>query len=449
MKIVIIGAGDAGRQLARRLSGDKHNVVMIDQSQESLTRAEEMLDVMTVCGSGSDPEVLDRAEVDKADLLVAVTDDDEINILACLMANALGVPKKIARVGSAQYLSSSTKFNLNDMGIDLVIHQKQACVDEICRALTLPGAIESFVLFGGRATVGGFEISADSPILGKTPATLPDQELLRRMRIIAIRRQDDLVIPRGDTIFMARDSIYLVGAPDDIRTFSFWMNPDQTPFVKVIIAGGGDIGLSIAKTLEKSNVEVVLLEQEEERAMFCSGELIHSLVLRADALSGSALEETGIVPRTAFVGVTGDDEKNVMNCLMARKKGAAYTITQIARTEYIPAIESLGLVDRVISPFVSITRGILHFLRSRDVRAAALLHNLPGELLDIQVGLGNKYIGEALKDVRFPRESIVAVVMRNNDVLPAVGNLILQASDRLLVFSDPSSVRKIQDMFRK
>lgn len=183
--------------------------------------------------------------------------------------------------------------------------------------------------------------------------------------------------------------------------------------------------------------------------MFCSGELTHSLVLRADALSGSALEETGIVPRTAFVGVTGDDENNVMNCLMARKKGAAYTITQIARTEYIPAIESLGLVDRVISPFVSITRGILHFLRSRDVRAAALLHNLPGELLDIQVGLGNKYIGEALKDVRFPRESIVAVVMRNNDVLPAVGNLILQASDRLLVFSDPSSVRKIQDMFRK
>ena len=190
---------------------------MIDQSQESLTRAEEMLDVMTVCGSGSDPEVLDRAEVDKADLLVAVTDDDEINILACLMANALGVPKKIARVGSAQYLSSSTKFNLNDMGIDLVIHQKQACVDEICRALTLPGAIESFVLFGGRATVGGFEISSASPILGKTPATLPDQDLLRRMRIIAIRRQDDLVIPRGDTIFMARDAIYLVGAPDGRR----------------------------------------------------------------------------------------------------------------------------------------------------------------------------------------------------------------------------------------
>lgn len=449
MKIVIIGAGDAGRQLARRLCGDKHSVVMIDESNEALMQAEESLDVMTVCGSGSDPAVLEQAEVDKAELLVAVTDDDEVNILACLMANSAGVPRKIARVGSTQYLDSSTKFNLKGMGIDLIVHQKQACVDEICRALAMPGAIESFVLFGGRATVAGFDISAESPILGMTPATLPDQNLLRRLRIIAVRREGGLVIPRGDTVFAAGDSIYLVGAPDDIRAFSLWMNPGHTRFVKVIVAGGGDIGLAIAKNLEKLAIEVVLLEQDESRAMFCSGELDHSLVLRADALSGSALDETGIVPHTAFVGVTGDDENNIVNCLMAHKKGAAYTITQISRTEYIPALESLALVDRIISPFLSITRGILHYLRSRNVRAAALLHDLPGELLDIDVSAHNRYVGQAVRDVRFPRESIVAVVMRDDEVLPATGELVIHAEDRLLIFSDPSAVKKIQDMFRK
>ena len=449
MKIVIIGAGSAGRQLAMRLCGERHSVVMIDESMEALAQAEASLDVMTLCGSGSDPTILEQAGTDKADLLVAVTDRDEINIISCLLAHSVGVPRKIARVGNAQYDRTSSKYNLKNMGIDLVINQKHACAKEICSALALPGAIESFDLFGGRAMVAGFEIAAESPILGHTPATLPDQALLSKLRIIAVRREDSLIIPRGDTSFAPKDSLYLVGAPDDIGAFSSWMNPGQTPFVKVIVAGGGDIGLATALALEKTGVEVVLLEQDEARALYCSGDLNHTLVLRADALSGSALEETGIVPRTAFVCVTGDDENNVMNCLMARKKGADFIITQIARTEYVPVMEHLGLVDRIISPYESITRGILHYLRSRNVRAAALLHDLPGELLDIEVAPKNKYIGQTVSEIRFPQGSIVAVVLRGGDVVSATGGLTLHAEDRLLVFADPSSVKKIHSMFRK
>ena len=450
MKIVIIGAGNAGTQLAERLCEERHSVVMIDERMDVLMQAEASLDVLTLCGSGSDPVLLERAGTDKADLLIAVTDRDEINIIACLLAHSVGVPRVVARVGSAQYLRSSSKYNLKNMGINLVINQKQACAEEICSALALPGAIESFDLFEGRVMVAGFNISADSPILGLTPATLPDQALVRKLRIMAVRRKEKLIIPRGDTSFAPQDSIYLVGSPDDIRTFSIWMNPSQTPFMKVIVAGGGDIGLTIAQTLEEhSDAEIVMLEQDEDRALFCSGELKHTLVLRADALSGSALEETGIVPRTAFVGMTGDDENNVMNCLMARKKGADYTITQIARTDYIPVVESLGLVDRIISPFVSTTRGILHYLRSRNVRAATLLHNLPGELLDIIVMPGNKYIGQAVQDIKFPREAVLAVALRGNEILPATGDLSIMADDRLLVFADSSAVKKIQTMFFK
>ncbi len=449
MKIVIVGAGNAGRLLAERLSGDRFSVVMIDERADALALAEDHLDVMTVCGSGSNPDVLEQAETDKADLLVAVTDHEETNILACLLAHSVGVQRTIARVSSLQEQKTSSKYNLGNMGIDLVINQKTACANEICRALALPGAIESFDLFEGRAMVAGFNVIVGSPIIGATPATLPDRELLRRMRIIAVRRDGGLIIPRGETVFAAGDAVYLVGAPGDIRAFSLWMNPKQTPFEKVIIAGGGDIGLMAAKTLEKLGIEVVLMEKDEARAMHCAGELERTLVLRADALSGSALDETGIVPRTAFIGVTGDDENNVMNCLMARKKGADFTITQIARTEYIPAVESLGLVDRIISPFESITHGILHYLRSRNVRAAALLHNLPGELLDIQVSANNKCVGQAVKDIRFPRESIIAIVLRDKEVMPATGELIISAGDRVLVFTDPSVVRKIQEMFRR
>ena len=449
MKIIIVGAGNAGRYLAKRLCGERHSVVMIDERMDVLQQAEASLDVMTLCGSGSDPEILEQAGTDKADLFVAVTDRDEVNIIACLLANSVGVPRKIARVGSDRYDKFSSKYSLMGMGIDLVINQKEACAKEMCSALALPGAVESFELFGGRTNVAGFEVIPDSPILGQTPATLPDQDLLGKLRIIAVRRKDGLIIPHGDTAFALHDVLYLVGSFDDIRAFSLWMNPRQTPFQKVIVAGGGDIGLTVARIQANSGVEVVLMEQDEGRALYCSGELEDNLVLHADALSGSALDEAGIVPRTAFVGVTGDDENNVMNCLMARKKGVNYTITQISRTEYVPVIKSLEVVDRIVSPYESLTRGILHYLRSRSVRAATLLHGLPGELLDIAVVPKNKYIGQALSDIRFPRGSIVAVVLRGGDVMTATGGLIMQAEDRLLVFADPSTVKKIQGMFRK
>jgi|LFRM01.1.fsa_nt_gb trk system potassium uptake protein TrkA len=450
MKIVIIGAGNAGRLLAKRLcSEERFSVVMVDPDEAALALAQESLDVMTVCGSGSDPAVLAQAETEKADIVVAVTNSDETNILACLFAHAGGVPRKIARVGSSQYQRGLARYDLGKMGIDLVINQKTACAEEICRALALPGSIESFDLFEGRASVVGFEVGQDSPIIGLTPATLPDRELLGRIRIIAIRRGDGLIIPRGDTVFACDDAVYLVGAPDDIRAFSVWMNPGLTPFVKVIVGGGGDIGLAVARTMESWGLDVVLMERDKERALYCSGELRRTMVLNADALAASALDDAGVVPRTAFIGVTGDDEDNVMNCLMARKRGVDFTITQIGRTDYIPAVETLGVVDRIISPFESLTHGILHYLRSRNVRAAAIIHNMPGELLDIQVSAQNRYLGIPFKDVRFPRDAIVAVVLRGDDVIPATGEMTLDADDRMLVFSHPSAVRKIQDMFRR
>ena len=449
MKIVIVGAGNAGRYLAKRLCGERHSVVMIDERIDVLQQAEASLDVMTLCGSGSAPEILEQAGTDKADLFVAVTDRDEVNIIACLLANAVGVPRKIARVGSDRYDKLSSKYSLMGMGIDLVINQKEACAKEICSALVLPGAVEAFELFGGRTNVAGFEVAPDSPIIGQAPATLPEQSLLRKLRIIAVRRKDGLIIPHGDTVFAPHDVLYLVGSFEDIRAFSLWMNPRQTPFLKVIVAGGGDIGLTVARILTRAGVKVVVLEQEEDRALYCSGELEDNLVLHADALSGSALDEAGIVPRTAFVGVTGDDENNVMNCLMARKRGVDYTITQISRTEYVPVIKSLEVVDRIVSPYESLTRGILHYLRSRNVRAATLLHSLPGELLDVAVVPKSKHIGQSLSDVRFPRGSIVAVILRGKDVITATGGEVIQADDRLLVFADPSAVKRLQVMFRK
>ena len=448
MRIVIIGAGNAGRQLALRLCEEKHSVVMVDADPQALALAEAALDILPVCGKGTNPSVLETAQVDKSDLLIAVTDNDEVNILACLLANAAGVKGKIARVTNPDFLNGSSHFDLRKMGIDLVINQKQECAREIYNMLQIPGALEAFDLFAGQVMIAGFSVTSSSPLLDRTPAECDRLDLMQSVRVIAIRRDDALVVPHGNTLFLKKDLIYIVGKREDIITFFGWVCPEIMPFEKVIIAGGGDLGLMLAGFIE-NDFDCVLLEQDEERARFCSAQLNKTLILRADALTESALEESGLHGQTAFIAVTGDDEGNIMNCLMAQKKGASFTATQITRTDFVPVVEQLYLVNRVVSPYISTTNAILHWLRSKKVRAASLLHNLPGELLDVIITEDSKLVGKRIRETRMPETAIIAVVMRGGEVVTATGDLAFCPDDRVLIFCHPDAVRKIQTIFMK
>lgn len=448
MRILIIGAGNAGQQLAMRLCEEKHSVVMVDTDATVLAAAEAGLDIMTICGPGSSPRVLDEAQVDKCQLVIAVTNSDEVNILSCLYAHAAGVPRKVARVSSSEYIHNNDTYNLSRMGIDLVINQKQECAREIFNMLQLPGALEAFHLFDGKVMIAGFDISAVSPLLNRTPSECVRLDLIQSVRIIAIRRRDALVVPHGDTVFEKGDLVYLVGGPADVTAFFEWVCPDLKPFEKVIIAGGGDLGLMLARLIE-DKMDCVVLEKSDERAHRCSVELDRALILKADALAESTLDEAGLTDNTAFVALTGDDENNIMNCLMAQKKGAAFTVTQIARTDYVPVIEHLYLVNRVVSPYISMTHAILHYLRSKKIRAASLLHNLPGELLDVVIAKESRLAGKLICNLKLPRESIIAAILRGNDLLTATGDLQLMPADRVLIFTHSNAVRKIQSIFLK
>lgn len=446
MRIVIIGAGNAGRQLASRLCEEKHSVVMIDSDAEALAQAEAGLDILTICGQGSSPAVLEEAKLDKSDLLIAVTDNDEVNLLTCLLAHSAGVKGKIARVTNPKYICGSPHYDLQKMGIDLVINQKQECAREIFNMLQMPGALEAFDLFAGKVMVAGFSVNAVSPLLDRTPAECDRLDLIQSIRVLAIRRDKELVVPHGNTVFKQNDLVYLVGKRPDIAAFFAWVCPDIKPFQKVIIAGGGDLGLMLAKFVE-NEMECVLLEHDEERARYCASELDKTLILRADALTETALEESGLHDRTAFVALTGDDEGNIMNCLMAQKKGASFTVTQITRTDFIPVVEQLYLVNRVVSPYLSTTNAILHWLRSQKVQAASLLHNLPGELLDVVVGAESKTNRKMIREIKLPNTAIIATAIRGEEVLTATGDLMFQTGDRVLIFCHADAVKKIKSIF--
>ncbi len=448
MRIIIVGAGSAGRYLAEKLCEERHDVVVIDINGDALDDLGSQMDVQTIVGPGSSPRILQEAGVDKADLLVAVTDKDEVNILSCAFAHAAGVSNKVARVSNPDFIHSGSRYDLKQLGIDLVISQKEECALEIFTVLRLPGTLEAVDMLDGRVLAVGIRVHVDSPLVVTTLKAFPEQDMLQRLRFIALMRGDDLSIPRGDTQFMIGDEVYLVGTPDDISEFLKWANPDETRYEKVIVAGGGDLGLQLTKMLEQTSMQVVLVEKDEKNAELCSAELNKALVIRGDALDQETLANAGVVHGTAFVAVTGSDEHNIMMSLLAEKAGATFTLAQVSRPEYVPIINTLSLLDRAVSSHMSMINAILHFIRGKNVKAAALLHKLPGELLEVGLNPSNRWNGKAIRDLKPPEGVMIATVVRNGEVCPATGDLTLQAGDRLVLFALPQAVGRVESMFQ-
>lgn len=449
MRVLIIGSGNAGRTLAAKLCAEKHDVVVIDRRAEPLAELQSQLDVLTVQGEGASPSVLAKAEVAKADLVVAVTDRDEVNILACLLAHRTGVKHKVARVSNPDFIHPAEPFSFDTAAIDMIVSQKEECAQELFNILRMPGTLEAVDLLEGRITAVGIKVHMDSPLLRAPLKAFPRPELLQSIRFIALVRGDALIIPRGDTEFMVGDDIYFAGRPADVSAFIEWAWPEHSKFVKVIIAGGGDLGLHLAQMLEPTPMQVVLVEKDEARANYCSGVLNRALVIRGNALDKETLQNAGIVEGCAFVAATGSDENNIIGCLLAADLKARFTLAQVAKPEYVPIIDNLSLLDRAVSPPLSMINAILHFVRGKHVKAAALFHKLPGELLDVVIPPKGKWAGKAVKDVDMPKGVIIASVSRGDEVLIATGDLILAAGDRLILFSTPQAVIKLEPLFRK
>ncbi|MBW7907832.1 MAG: Trk system potassium transporter TrkA [Kiritimatiellae bacterium] len=448
MRILIIGAGSAGRHLAEKLSEERHDIVIIDRDEAALSEVAAQLDIQTIEGEGSSPRILEKAGLMKTDLVVAVTDRDEVNILACAFAFAAGVPYKVARVSNPDFLHANPKFDLKKMGMDLVISQKEECADEIFTILRMPGTLEAVDMFEGRVLAVGVKVHMDSPLVLQTLKAFPRPELLQRIRFIGVMRAEELLIPKGDTQLMIGDDIYFCGEPADVTAFLEWASPEHENFEKVLIAGGGDLGLQLALRMEKTDTPVVLIEQNKERAEACSKELDKTLIINGDALDSKTLENVGVIHGCAFVATTGNDENNIMICLLAEKAGATFTLAQVTKPEYVPIINSLSLLDRAVSSHMSMVNAILHFVRGKNVKAAALLHKLPGELLDVALAPNHRWTDKPIRSLRIPDGIIIATVLRDQIVVPPTGDLVLRPGDRLVLFATPASVTRVEELFR-
>ncbi len=448
MRILIIGGGNTGRNLAMKFCDERHDVVLVDNQAEVLKEVEGQIDILTIHGAGSNPRILEEAGVDKSDMIVAVTDQDEVNILACAIAQQAGVAFKIARVANHDFIRPAY-FDLQKIGVDLVINQKEECANELFNILRMPGAIEVVDMLDGQVYAVGMPVHMDSPLLRAPLKAFPEAEWLNVIRFIAIMRGTELIMPRGDTLFLVGDEIYFVGKLEDIGRFMKWAWPERSSFAKIIIAGGGDTGIHLAKLLEKTDAQIVLVEENEERANYCSGVLGRTLVIKDDALDNETLDNIGIVETTAYAAVTGNDEKNIIGCMVAAKRGAHFTAAQVSKPEYVPIINNQSVLDRAVSPHLSMINSILHFVRGKNVKSAAQLTRLAGELLEVVIPERGKWTGKAIKNLKLPEGITIASALRNGEVLAATGELVFAPGDRVVVYCLPGAFKKIESMFRK
>ncbi len=449
MRVVIIGAGVAGHRLASRLCDEKHDVVVVDHRARPLEEIASELDVQTVLGNGISPGVLEKAGVANAGLVATVTNRDEVNILAAAFAHAAGARYTAARVSNDELTVERHVENLSALGIDLVVNEHDECAREVLSVLNLGGAKEIVRMAGGRIQAVGTDVPPGSPLLAGPLKDFPHPDILSNVRLIAVMRKERLLMPHGDTEFEVKDTIYCVGQPTDVRAFLNVVRPHQIAVHKVVIAGGGDVGWRLARHLERTDKQVVVIEENSERAHECSASLEKSMVLSGSALDPAVLDEIGITHNTAIVASTGNDENNIIACLLAQKLGAALGVAVISKPEYVSIINEAKLLDRAVSPYYVTMNAILRFVRGASILAITLLQGVPGELLEVHVSAGSRWVGKALKTARLPKRAIVAAVVRGGVASIGTGDTVLQEGDQVVVFAPLGAASKLESVFRK
>lgn len=446
MRIVIIGGGQTGAHLAEKFCEDEHDVVVIDADAARLAELDAHLDLMTVQGDGATPAALEEADVERADMVVAVTDRDDTNILACVFAHARGVGRTVARVSSSSY-STSRHIDFRKLGVDLLVNQYDEYARDLYNVLRLPGSIEVADLLDERVMVVGMSIHMDSPLLGNSLKHFSSKDWLQKIRFAAVVRGEELMTPHGDTTFLVGDDVYFAGEPDAIADFMQWAWPEHKRFQRVVIAGGGELGLQLARMLEHTRMQIVLIERDEKRADLCSETLNRTLVIKGDALDQQTLAGIGEAEDMAYVASTGSDEHNIIGCLVAEKFGARFTAAQVGKKEYIGIVNQLRLLDRIVDPRLAMVNSILHFVRGKNVQAAAILARLPGELIEMKLSPKHKWVGKPIKDLKIPDGVIIVSALRGTQVKTATGDLALAAGDRVAVYCLPDAVARMEPLF--
>lgn len=449
MNILIVGAGQVGYFLCERLSLEGHEVTLIDRDPEHLNEAQDRLNVLGILGNGASAETMEQAGVKKADIVMAVTDLDEVNILVCLLAREYGVGKRIARVKSIDYLSRGAVLSKDKLGIDLMINPDDAVADELANLAGHAGTFDVAEFVGGQIQFLGYRITEDSPLCDLTLKELGEIRGIYRFVVVAISRRGQTIIPRGDDTIQVGDSIFIFAHKQELPAIQYMLQikaEKHKGSSKVFILGGGRIGLRVARNLEQRHFNVRLVERDQSRCEKLSAELKKTMVLHAEATDIRALLDEGISDADVVIAATDNDETNILCSLLCKHHGALRTLCLVNRPEFLDLATSLG-VDACVSPRLSAAGAILKFARRSNVISLATIEGSNSEVLEIEIKSTSQVLDTPLKDLNFPRGAIIgAIVHQQNYEIPD-GESCLKVGDRVLVFALPEALAKVERFF--
>ena len=451
MKIIILGAGQVGASVAANLASEANDITVVDDNAVILQDLQDRLDIRTVKGYASHPDVLKQAGADDADMIIAVTRNDEINMIACQVAYTLfHTPTKIARVRSVDYLRYARLFSQDALPVDVLISPEQLVTDYIERLIEYPGALQVLDFAGGKVQLVAVHAYHGGPLVGHELSDLRKHMPGIDARVASIFRGGKPIVPRGDTIIELDDEVFFVAARKHIRAVMGELRKKDKPVKRVIIAGGGNIGMRLASAIE-GQYQVKIIERNEKRAKQLSEALERSIVLLGDAADEELLIEENIESTDVFCALTNDEEANILSAMLAKRLGARKVMSLINRASYVNLVQS-DVIDVAISPQQATIGSLLTHIRRGDVVMVHSLRRGAAEAIEA-VAHGDRasssVVGRAIEDIKLSRGTTIGAIVRGDEVIIAHHDSVIETDDHVILFlSDKSCIQEVERLFQ-
>lgn len=440
MRVIIVGAGEVGYQIAKYLSLELIDVVVIDKDKDKLRRVIEDLDVAAVEGEGGSPLTLMEAEADKADIILAVTDKDETNMIACLLAKVFNIPRKIARIRNPEYFNNERLLSRELLDIDPAINPELELAKTVEKLLELPLATDIEEFENGLIKIIGFKIPETAPLIGKTLKKVGNM-YAKKLLIGIIVREDRAIIPSGEDIIQEGDIIYVPVKKEEVADTLSILGVSAKSAKKVMILGGGRTGYYIASDIEQK-ADVKIIEKEAERCKYLTKNLKKALVLHGDGVEQKLLVEENIKDMDAFVAVSNNDELNIMAALLAKKLGAKKTVAVVNKTDYILIAHNLGL-QAALSPRLLTASTILRYVRRGDILSLTAVAEGKAEIIESRIGKNSPLVEKTLEEAQ-PKASLIGAIIRGEDLIIPSGSDKILEDDKVIIFTLKESIKDVE-----
>ncbi len=452
MKVIICGAGQVGWQIARHLSGEKNDVTVVDNNPELVRRATDSLDVQGITGFASYPDILEAAGARDADMVIAATFSDEVNMVTCQVAHSVfAVPRKIARLRSQSYLTAiySDLYRRDHMPIDVVISPEKEVAEAALQRLAAPAAFDTEYFLEGKAQLLGVSLDEDCPVINTPLRQLTDLFSTLRAIVVGVRREGNLFAPNaGDQLF-AGDQIYVCTHRDDVPRTMEIFGKTNTKQERVVIIGGGNVGLAVARALEArtERIRAKVIEKNRHCAELAANALERTIVLNGDGLNAELLAEANVARADAVLAVTDDDKTNILVSVRAKAEGCPMAITLVNDPTLTPLMDPLS-IDAYINPRATTVSSILRHIRHGRVRQIYSIGDAEAEVIEAQVLSTSPITGQAIRDIDFPEGVLVGALMKDGKVVRPTGSTKVEESDVIVLFSMAAAVPEVERLLQ-